>query len=214
MEWFRALFAMLGHLDVSESLNRTHGRNGSMVAEQIAVLLADGFEEIEAVTVIDVLRRAELDVTVVGVGEDMGVEGAHGLQVAVEMEISDIDASDFGLVVLPGGMPGSKNLAENEAVCAFVREVYANDGYVAAICAAPIALQAAGVLKGRKVTSYPSFKSKLKGVTYTENSVEVDERIITSRGPGTAFAFALTLVETMASPAVAAKLRSAMLIEQ
>ncbi|OGV72937.1 MAG: hypothetical protein A3K19_20815 [Lentisphaerae bacterium RIFOXYB12_FULL_65_16] len=179
---------------------------------QIAVLLADGFEEIEAVTVIDVLRRADMEVVMVGVGNEMGVLGAHGIPIGVDCLIDDVEPGAFCLVVLPGGMPGSKNLAENERVHTLVRSVWDGGGHVAAICAAPIALHAAGMLEGRRVTAYPSVESQLTGAVYTGARLEVDERIVTSKGPGTAMEFALALVRIMGKGETEKQLREAMLI--
>ncbi|MCC6213449.1 MAG: DJ-1/PfpI family protein [Polyangiaceae bacterium] len=173
-----------------------------------AVLLADGFEEIEAITVIDVLRRAGVAVTTLRLG-DNPVRGAHGIAVLADDDLDAAgDGAAFGAVVLPGGMPGSARLRDDERVLRLVRSAASAGRVVAAICAAPIALAAAGVLEGRRATSYPGFE--LPGARRSDERVVVDDRVVTSRGPGTALDFALALVSELVSPAEAAKLRESM----
>ncbi len=162
-------------------------------ATKILVPLLAGFEEIEAITIIDVLRRAELPVVVAG--DRAGpVRGAHGVDVSAEVALSDVRAAELRAIVLPGGMPGAQNLAENPRVQGLIKEVAGAGGTTAAICAAPWALATAGVHAGRTVTCYPGFQDKLAGGTFVEDRVVVDGPVITSRGPGTALEFALTLV--------------------
>lgn len=162
-------------------------------ATKILVPLLEGFEEIEAITIIDVLRRAELPVVVAG--DRAGpVRGAHGVDVSAEVALSDVRAAELRAIVLPGGMPGAQNLAENPRVQGLIKEVAGAGGTTAAICAAPWALATAGVHAGRTVTCYPGFQDKLKGGTFVEDRVVIDGPVITSRGPGTALEFALTLV--------------------
>jgi 4-methyl-5(b-hydroxyethyl)-thiazole monophosphate biosynthesis len=161
------------------------------------VLLADGFEEIEAITVIDVLRRAGVECTTVGVGSATPT-GSHAIAVRVDAEIGDVDDdARFDVVVLPGGLPGATHLRDDERVQALVRRQHARGGQLAAICAAPIALAKAGVLAGRRVTSYPGFQTQLGAVEYVDDAVVADGSIVTSRGPGTALRFALALVERL-----------------
>jgi 4-methyl-5(b-hydroxyethyl)-thiazole monophosphate biosynthesis len=175
---------------------------------KVLVPLADGFEEIEAVTIIDVLRRAGIDVRVAAL-EKGSVRGSHGIEIATDGALSETRASEFQALVLPGGMPGSKNLSDDARVRDLVREFDASKKLVAAICAAPIVLEAAGVLKGRRATSYPG--NELPSAVYSEERVVVDGNVITSRGPGTALEFALELVERLASPESAARLAAGML---
>jgi 4-methyl-5(b-hydroxyethyl)-thiazole monophosphate biosynthesis len=181
---------------------------------RVAVVLAEGFEEVEAVAVIDVLRRAAIDVVVAAAAGPAGpVCGAHRISLLADAALADLRAADLAMVVLPGGMPGSSRLAENQAVLGLVRAVHAAGGIVAAICAAPIALQAAGLLAGRRVTCYPSFENQLSGACCTGAAVQRDERIITSRGPGTALLFALELVRALGREAQAEQLRQGMLVQ-
>lgn len=178
----------------------------------VCVLLAEGFEEIEAVTIIDLLRRAEVDVDVLGVS-GLHVEGAHGLKLEADSALAERAGTDWEMVILPGGMPGSENLRDDPAVQALVASQNEKGRKVAAICAAPIALASAGVLDGRKATSYPGFGEALTGADYREDRVVVDGNVFTSRGPGTAMEFALRLVEDLKGPATAAELAGQLLYQ-
>lgn len=164
-----------------------------MADQSVLVPLLPGFEEIEAVTLIDVLRRAEIPVVVAS--EAAGaVEGSHGVSVLAPIALADVAAGDLAAIVLPGGLPGAQHLADSPAVQRLIRAVAAAGGYTCAICAAPMALAAAGVHEGHRVTSYPGFDRYLDGAQYVEDRVVVDGKVATSRGPGTALEFALTLV--------------------
>jgi len=161
------------------------------------VLLADGFEEIEAITVVDVLRRAGVTCTVVGVGTTTPT-GSHHIAVGADVELGALaEDAAWDVVVLPGGMPGALQLRDDARVQALVRRQHDRGGRLAAICAAPIALAKAGVLEGKRVTSYPGFAGQLGAVDYVEEPVVVDGNLVTSRGAGTAMAFALALVECL-----------------
>lgn len=178
---------------------------------RIACLLAPGFEEIEAITILDVLRRAELDVRAVAVGGARLVPGAHGISVTAD-ELLAPDQS-WDLVVLPGGLPGAENLRDDPGVQTLIQNQAAAGKGLAAICAAPIALAAAGALRGRQATAYPGFEDQLGAeVELRPGDVVRDGPIITSRGPGTALAFALALVETYGAPGQAEALRAGMLV--
>ena len=174
------------------------------------VLLANGFEEIEAITVIDVLRRADVDVVTLGV-EGPTVRGAHDVVVNADALLADGADETWDLVVLPGGMPGSATLRDHPDVQRLVRSQHEAERRVAAICAAPIALHSAGILDGRATTSYPGFEEQLVGADYRQDRVVVDGLITTSRGAGTAMEFALELVAQLAGPEQADSLRSALL---
>ena len=163
----------------------------------IYVFLANGFEEIEALAVVDVLRRAELDVLTVGIGEDF-VIGSHQIPVAADISEKGLVLNDkVEAIVLPGGMPGTLNLGAHEGVKEELAKAFAAGKFLAAICAAPSVLGKYGMLKGRKATSYPGFEDALEGATYVYEEVAVDDFVITSRGMGTAIAFSLTLVEKL-----------------
>lgn len=183
-----------------------------MGRDKVLVPLLAGFEEIEAVTIIDVLRRAEIPVVVASV-EVGTVEGSHALSVLATHALREVDANELAMIALPGGMPGAKNLAEQPEVQRLVKQVAEDGGYTAAICAAPMALAAANVHRDHKVTSYPGFDKYLDGANYVQDRVVVDRRVVTSRGPGTALEFALTLVRLLRGPEVEADLREKMLVD-
>jgi 4-methyl-5(b-hydroxyethyl)-thiazole monophosphate biosynthesis len=180
---------------------------------RVAVVLAEGFEEVEAVAIIDVLRRGGIEVIVAAAAAALVVTGAHQIRLTADVALSEVSGRDLAMVVLPGGMPGSANLAANPDVIALLRAVHAAGGLLAAICAAPIALQAAGVLQGRRVTCYPSFEAQLVGAVCTGLAVQRDNRIITGRGPGTALKFALELLRALGREVQAEQLRQGMLVE-
>ena len=176
-----------------------------------SVLIADGFEEIEAITVIDVLRRAGVEVTTLGTASSQPM-GAHGMSLATDGLLADQTDKLWDLVVLPGGMPGSANLRDDPRVQALVTSQNAAGRKLAAICAAPIALSSAGILSGRTVTSYPSFADQLTETRYSDERVCIDGHITTSRAPGTALEFALSLVAQLVSPTRAKELATEMLV--
>ena len=176
------------------------------------VILAPGFEEIEAATPIDVLRRAGVEVTVVGL-DVLQVTGSRGLTFVADCVLADAPREP-DLILLPGGMPGAANLAASEDLRTRLQEEHAAGGRVAAICAAPaVALAPTGLLEGRRATCYPGFEERFsEAVEFSEERVVVDGRITTSRGPGTALEFSLALVEQLVSAEVAAGLREGMLV--
>ena len=163
----------------------------------IYVFLANGFEEIEALATVDILRRAELDVKTVGVGGKT-VTGSHGIPVTADIEEKDVTTDDMELVVLPGGMPGTNNLYADKRVTDAVRKCYDEGKYVAAICAAPsVILGGMGLLKGRKATCYPGMEDGMAGAIPLERTCVVDGRIITACGVGGALDFGCALVSAL-----------------
>ncbi len=173
------------------------------------VLLADGFEEIEAITVIDVLRRAGIEVSAVGVHAPW-VQGAHGVVVQADHVLGGDGLWDA--VILPGGLPGATTLRDSEKVRELVLAQSAAGRVIAAICAAPIVLGAAGVLEGRDATCYPGFEEELTGANRREEAVVEDGHVITARGPGTAMDFAMALVSRLVGRGKADELRAGMLV--
>jgi 4-methyl-5(b-hydroxyethyl)-thiazole monophosphate biosynthesis len=179
----------------------------------VLVPLLEGFEEIEAVTIIDVLRRA--DVPVIVAGDKAGpVRGSHGISVLAEKALAEVDAGELAMIALPGGMPGAAHLSKNAVVQRLIRDLRDRDRYTAAVCAAPMALGAAGVLEGKRATCYPGFEDRLTGAAAVEDRVVVDGKVVTSRGPGTALEFALTLVGILAGRKKEAALEQGMLVER
>ena len=173
---------------------------------KVAVILADGFEEIEALTVVDVLRRANITCHMVGF-EDR-VTGSHAIQVQAD-RVFDGDLSDYDLIVLPGGMPGSANLRDHELLIAELQKCEQVGKKIAAICAAPIVLNRAGLLKDKGFTCYDGVQEQIADGHYRKETVVVDGQLTTSRGPATALAFAYNLVEQLGGDANG--LREAML---
>ena len=169
------------------------------MSKRVLIPIADGSEDLEAVTLIDVLRRADLDVTVASAEERRMLTCARGTRITADAMLLDVLAQDFDLIVLPGGMPGAQTLGELEPLAERVRQQAAGGREFAAICAAPaVALHAYGVLKGRRVTCYPGMSDRLGGSVFVDQPVVVDGNCITSQGPATALEFALTLVERLA----------------
>ena len=168
--------------------------------KRVVVPLAHGFEEIETVTVVDILRRAGISVTIAGVeaGSPPGaIEGRTGIRLVPDLSIARVKASDFDMIVLPGGLKGAQTLQKDTRVARLLRALQDNDRYIAAICAAPTVLAAHGMIAGRKLTSHPSVREQLSGAIYDEGRVVIDGRLVTSRGPGTAMEFAMALVEIL-----------------
>lgn len=176
------------------------------------VLFAEGFEEIEATTVLDVLRRAEIDTFAVSISEKDVVTGARGISIVTNRCLKDISGSLFDLIVLPGGMPGADNLRQNERVEDLIHHHHINQKYIAAICAAPYVLGELGILDGKKATSYPTFQNRLGKAEVLNESVVVDGNLITSQGVGTALEFSLKIVSTLKSSEAAKELGAAMII--
>jgi len=164
--------------------------------KRVLVPLAEGFEELEAVTVIDILRRAGIEVVVASLAASP-VTGSHGLRIAADTPLAALVEQDFDMIALPGGMPGAAHLKNDARVAAIARRLAARGRPVAAICAAPMVLAAAGLLNGRRATCFPGFLDDAAGTTVTDEPVVSDRGVITSRGPGTALDFALALVETL-----------------
>ncbi|MFW6282038.1 MAG: DJ-1 family glyoxalase III [bacterium] len=174
------------------------------------VPLAEGFEEIEAITIIDVLRRADINVITVSLNEKK-VKGAHGIEVIAEESLEVLADRDFAGIILPGGMPGAENLKNNKRLIKIIKELFANKKLIGAICAAPIVLQEAGIIKNKDITSYPGFDKELFNCNYKTERVVRDDNIITSRGPGVALEFSISIVEYLKDEEIARKLMENMI---
>lgn len=164
--------------------------------KRMLVPLAPGFEEIEALAVVDILRRAGVEVTTAGTVEGP-VEGRNGIRILPDTTMDEVTASGFDMIVLPGGAKGTENLKSDPRVKAAVRELFESGKFTTAICAAPTVLSAVGVTKGRRVTSHPSVRGELTSERVLDERVVVDGNIVTSQGPGTAVEFAFMLVELL-----------------
>lgn len=177
----------------------------------IYVLLADGFEELEALTPVDILRRAGKEVCTVAIGESLCVCGSHSVKVEADRAIGDITDADIEsaeLLVLPGGMPGSTNIAKSEKAKRMISGVLQHGARVGAICAAPMVLGQMGVLSGKKAVCYPNFEEYLIGATVLDIPVVTDGMITTARGAGAAMQFALELVTLLCGKECAEKIKN------
>lgn len=164
---------------------------------KICVFTADGFEEIEGLTVVDLLRRAGAEVLMVSVKEGLTVKGAHNIELKADALFDEVCYEDVDILVLPGGMPGTLNLRNHEKLCGLLKEFAAKDKKIAAICAAPMILGELGLLKGKKATCYPGFEDKLTEAELCTDREVRDGNITTSRGLGTAIPFALELISQL-----------------
>lgn len=180
----------------------------------IAVHLAEGFEEIEAISIIDVLRRADLEVKTVSVTGQLEVNGGHGIRILADNLFDEIDYEEVEMIVLPGGMPGAKNLNSHSALKEQIAEFYERSKLLGAICAAPIVLGGLGILKNKRATCYPGFEDQVTGARITEEAVEKDGNIITGKGPGVALLFALKIVETLKGTELARELAKKMIVRE
>lgn len=165
--------------------------------KKVSVFLADGFEEIEGLTVVDLLRRAGVEVTTVSITKENVIHGAHGIDVYADKLFEEMDYSDQDMLVLPGGMPGTLNLGAHKGLETLLRTFYDEKKLLAAICAAPSVFGKYGFLNGRNATSYPGFEDQLTGAKCLTEPVVVDEFVTTSRGMGTAISFSLALIEQL-----------------
>lgn len=177
----------------------------------VYVFLATGFEEVEALTAVDILRRAELEVKTVGIG-GKNITGSHGVEVVCDLADEEADPRGVRMIVLPGGMPGTLNLERSKVVQGYLRMAVIDQLYIGAICAAPSILGHIGLLDGANMTCYPGFESQMPDAVYTGAAVERYGNIITSKGPGTAIEFALKLAELLAGEEKAAAVRASLQI--
>lgn len=181
--------------------------------KKIAVHLANGFEEIEAITIIDVLRRAELDVVVVSVSGKPKVTGAHKIGVMADVLFENMDYTEVDMIVLPGGMPGASNLNAHEGLKKMILKFDNENKALGAICAAPLVYGNLGLLKGKKAVCYPGFENQLIGASVSMEPVVKSGNIITGRGIGAALKFALSIVSDLVSGEKADLLAKQMLVE-
>jgi 4-methyl-5(b-hydroxyethyl)-thiazole monophosphate biosynthesis len=178
---------------------------------KVCIPLAEGFEDIEAITLIDVIRRGGIEVVTAGVGGDV-ITSAHNVKVIADTTIQDVSADEFDLVVLPGGLPGATNLAKSEDVKKLLQDMDSKGKYVGAICAAPIALKEAGVLKDR-YTAYPGWQDNIQKDGYVDEKVVEDKNVMTSKGPATAICFGLEIVKKLAGVETYEQLRDGLLVD-
>lgn len=179
----------------------------------VFIHLAEGFEEVEALTIVDVLRRAGLEAKTVSVTGERMVCGTHGIRVESDLLFEEADYGACGMIVLPGGLPGATNLGEHEGLTEQIRSFAKAGKYVAAICAAPMVLAACSILEGKEATIYPGMEEELAGAAATGANVTVSGPVITGRGPALAMEFALALVEVLKGSAVRNEVAKGLLFE-
>ncbi|MBA7515346.1 Protein/nucleic acid deglycase 3 [subsurface metagenome] len=177
------------------------------------VHFADGFEEIEALTIIDVLRRADIPASMVSVTGNLSVTGAHGIVVQTDVLFENADYEDAEILILPGGLPGAHNLNAHEGLKIQLKRFHDAGKKVAAICAAPLVLGGLNILENKKATCYPGFENELLGASLSTDLAVKSDNVITSRGPGTALNFALELVSELKGRSTADQLAKAMLVQ-
>lgn len=161
------------------------------------MFFAEGYEEVEALTVVDLCRRAGIRADMVSVTGEMSVAGSHGILVGMDKLFEEADFSGYDMLVLPGGMPGTMNLEAHEGLMDQIDAFYEAGKYIAAICAAPSIFGHRGILKNRNACCYPSFESHLEGAEVTANPVEISGHVITSRGMGTAIELGLAIISVL-----------------
>ncbi|NOQ81969.1 MAG: DJ-1 family protein [Methylophaga sp.] len=163
----------------------------------VLIPLAEGFEELEAVTLIDLLRRAEISVITASLTEQLQVSASRGVRLVADTTLENVIYDDFDMIILPGGLPGATNLNADPHIHAILKRLHSSGKAIAAICAAPLVLANAGLLKNKTATCYPSSLNpdSWPDIKLSDNAVEIDGKILTSRGPGTAMDFALVIIE-------------------
>lgn len=175
--------------------------------------LADGFEDIEALGPVDVLRRGGVEVVTVSLGDTLVVTSAHGVEVKADVLFGDVDFENAVLLLIPGGMPGAQNIDNHEGVRRALAAQHAEGRLIGAICAGPMVLGHLGILEGKRATCYPGFEKELMGATYTAAPFTVDGNIVTGKGPGATLAYAYALLEQLRGERVARTVREGMMYE-
>ena len=178
----------------------------------VYLFLGTGFEEVEAIATIDVLRRAEVELTTVSVMEERIVEGAHGVRIEADKMFDEVDCANAQMLILPGGMPGTLNLGAHEGLAALLRDQNKKGRWIAAICAAPSILGHKGLLDGKSATCFPGFEEELFGANVSKDFVVKDGNIITAKGMGSAIEFGLQIAEILTSTHNAQKIRASLQI--
>lgn len=182
--------------------------------ESVYLFFAEGTEEVEALAVVDILRRAGIDTRIVSVSGSKSVTGAHGICIEADLTIEETDFSKASMLVLPGGLPGAYNLADCALLAEGIKTVYEASRPLAAICAAPLVYGRMGLLKGVRATCYPGFEDQLEGAEYTAALVEKDGLFITGKGPAAVFEFGYAIVAMLAGEEQAEKVKNGMLYNE
>jgi len=181
--------------------------------KKVFIHLADGFEEVEAIAPVDILRRGGCDVTTISITKNKLVKSSRNVIVTADKLFEEVNYNDVDMIVLPGGMPGSENLDNHEGLKSKILEASQNGKWITAICAAPLVLGHLGLLNGKKATCYPGYEAELTGARYTGSSVETDGKIITGKGAGVAIKFGLALLEALEGKQKAEEVKKAIMAE-
>jgi 4-methyl-5(b-hydroxyethyl)-thiazole monophosphate biosynthesis len=176
---------------------------------KVYIFVANGFEEIEGLTVVDLLRRANIEIMMVSITGDLYVTGSHHIEVKTDALFENIDYSEGEMLVLPGGMPGTKNLAEHAGLDQLLKQFQAKGKKLSAVCAAPSVLGSKGLLKGKNATCFPGYEDALLGANVRNEAVITDGNVITSKGMGTAIDFSLAIIKSISGEAEAMKIAKA-----
>ncbi|MDO5718729.1 MAG: DJ-1/PfpI family protein [Tissierellia bacterium] len=182
--------------------------------KKIILVLADGFEEIEAISSADILRRADIDLKTVSINEDLSVKGAHDIELKADLNLKKLKSGEYDGVIIPGGMDGVQNLLASEPVIEIVRDFYEGGKMVAAICAGPMVLEKAGILKGKSAICYPGLEDEISSAEIKSDDVVLDGNLITSKGPSTAISFAVEIVGYLNGDKSKMALKKDLLIEK
>lgn len=191
--------------------NRVHNQTNIHIMAKAYEFLADGFEDIEALGPVDILRRGGVEVKTVSINGSKNVESAHGVKVEADLLFEEADFSDADLLLIPGGMPGAKNIDEHDGTQRTLLAHATAGKLIGAICAGPMVLGHLGLLQGKRATCYPGFEGELAGAEYTAAPVTTDANIITGKGPGATFNYAYTLLETIKGKQVVEALKQGMM---
>ena len=175
--------------------------------KKVVVFLAEGFEEVEALTVVDLLRRGNIEVDTISIKGNEFVTGRTNITVMADYNIDEKEMCEYDALVLPGGMPGTKNLMENKIICDTILKFNDETKLISAICAAPTVCGKLGILEGKKACCYPGFEGELLGAKVSSDNVCVDKNVITSKGIGTAIEFALSIIEYLEGKSISERVR-------
>ena len=179
----------------------------------LGIFLAPGFEECEALIVVDICRRAGLTIQMISISDEKTVVSSHNVSVVADTILSEVDFNTLDMIILPGGMPGTKNLEACDALMRQVDDFYKAGKCISAICAAPSIFGHKGILKGRRACSYPTFENQLEGAAVTSGPVEISDNVITSRGMGTAIDFGLAILGVFCGQEMAQKIAKAIIYQ-
>ncbi len=181
---------------------------------KVYIFIADGYEEIEGLTVVDLLRRANIEILMVSITGDLFVTGSHQITSKTDLLFENSDFSDGDMLVLPGGMPGTKNLKEHAGLDTLLKRFHSEGKKLSAICAAPSVLGSKGLLKDKRAICYPGYEKELIGAKVVNEAVVIDGNVITSKGMGTAIDFSLAIIECLIGEAEARKIAKAIQYDQ